>query len=103
MRDKQEIPIFAYNSLVMKKSILTAFFIVFGAMGLMAQSKKADSAAKPKTRVMHYVFTQNDSVKMKQSIKNSTTQPEEDLPVPNSSRPLKSNMNDVIDVEHEIK
>ena len=86
----------------MKKSILTAF-ILLGAIGLMAQGKKADSAAKPKPRLMHRLYTHTDSVKMKQPFTHSTTTPVEDMALPNLSRLHTPMVNDVIDVEHEIK
>lgn len=86
----------------MKKSTLTAFIIMLGAIGLMAQSKKADTDSKAKTKAIPYTLTHLDSVKYDKASKNSKTRPAEDSLVPNSAH-LRGNINDVIDVEHEIK
>jgi hypothetical protein len=101
----QKFPIFAYNISVMKKSILTAFIIMLGAMGLMAQSKRADSAKKPKSeaKAEAYTLTHQDSTMMERAIINYRAQPPQDILVPNSTRLLTPAINDVIDVEHEIK
>jgi len=87
----------------MKKSILTTIIVMLTSVGLMAQTKKADTLKhKAKTNAIPYILTHLDSVKYDKAIKNSKTQSVDDTLVPNSSK-MRGSLNDVIDVEHEIK
>ena len=87
----------------MKKSTLTVFSIMLAAIGLMAQSKKADTALKAKAEP--YVLTHRDSLLIESARRRAQPEPQqlEDLLVPNNPRLVKPQFNDVIDVEHEIK
>lgn len=87
----------------MKKSTLTVFSIMLAAIGLMAQSKNADTALKAKTEP--YVLTHRDSVFIETARRRAQSQPQqqEDILVPNNPRLVRPQFNDVIDVEHEIK
>ncbi len=85
----------------MKKSILTAVFITLGAIGLMAQSKKADTLKK--STAVPYTLTHKDSVLIQKLIIEAQSNPiEPSLPIING-RLVSHQFTDVIDVEHEIK
>ncbi|HTA28549.1 MAG TPA: hypothetical protein VK809_12225 [Bacteroidia bacterium] len=83
----------------MKKSILTTICIVLCVMGLMAQSRKADTAKKPKSEET-YTLTHQDSVLIQKLMIDAQLHP-----VDNNMPPVKGAhpFTDVIDVEHEIK
>ncbi len=85
----------------MKKTILTASCLVLCVMGLMAQSKKADTANKPKAE--SYTFTHQDSVLIQKLMIDAQFQQEHDNFVPSAPHLPGTGINDVIDVEHEIK
>ncbi len=90
----------------MKRSILTAIVIMVCAFGLMAQSKKADTAAKAKhlEEVQYRPLTHNDSLDFFNAIHvNDPNSNRLDILPFNSSRLPGIGFNDVIDVEHEIK
>jgi hypothetical protein len=88
----------------MKKAVLLFSTMMFGTVGLMAQSKKSDSTSKAKTepKSTPYILTREDSAMMDKARINSKNQMEGDFYVPNSGR-FPGGINDVIDVEHEIK
>jgi hypothetical protein len=93
----------------MKKSILLFFISLFCAMGLFAQSKKADSASKVKTeaKATSYTMTDKDSlIILENSLPANVARPSshiEDITPFNRMQFPPTGINDVIDVEHEIK
>jgi len=85
----------------MKKSILTAVFITLGAIGLMAQSKKADTLKK--STAVPYTLTHKDSVLIQKLIIEAQSNPVEPSLSIINGRLVSHQFTDVIDVEHEIK
>ncbi len=88
----------------MKKSILTAFILALSVTGLVAQNKKGDSAVKVVSKPTPHTLTHKDSVLIQRHTKEAQDSPvEPSLPVNNGRYRVNSGINDVIDVEHEIK